>query len=753
MWPDEATTPVFRGCVFANGGVLASVWRALRDNRLPSAGARAWDPASTSTGAKRRRTTARDAGSPADVTHVVVQDHAAPRAVEEASRAFPRALVVRRADVFAALGGARGVDDRKPRPPPPAPGPPPPDAALVAARALPPDHPNWALVPSRRARAFDDRDRIRHGRSPGATMGVVEALLQCVFDADACSLNEPLVARLLELETYERLAGGDERQRKDVTAGGGSKARGTGEKFNEEQSAYARAAAAARAFPRALLPGTPPSAIEREVPAFGASLAAQAAEILNTGTCAKLEAFRRGGVVRHRDGRTRAGDPREAAIEGGFGRLLEIERTPDPESAARLPESAAASARPASVSLALVHTPNNPAPAGFGFGFGSAPGTLDRAAAHASSLRALPGFGRVAVARLALAGLDTADKARDAARARTAEAAFLTPAQVHALERHEMLSEPVPREDFEKMRAAVEAAIGAVEIRPSAVENATERTREASEEELVPGGDSSREGELVPGGDSSREVELPGGDSSRRSGWLVVPVGGGRRSRASHDADFVIAHPSLRTAEALRDSGAFAALVSGLDATGRLARAPGAFRRTHEYPPGAFAERARALDAELDGARQGNLDLHSKLFGLFLCGGGSEASASAGGRYRRLDAVVVPFAQLPFATVGWTGSKCYNRLLRHHASRRGLCLTSHALVRRGDRRWVGQVADDPEMLRRGLPPGPPAPSRDADGNDWWPPGWDENRRVETERDVFELLGVPYREPNERDAPG
>lgn len=728
MWPDEATTPVFRGCVFANGGVLASVWRALRDNRLPSAGARAWDPASTSTGAKRRRTTARDAGSPADVTHVVVQDHAAPRAVEEASRAFPRALVVRRADVFAALGGARGVDDRKPRPPPPAPGPPPPAAALVAARALPPDHPNWALVPSRRARAFDDRDRIRHGRSPGATMGVVEALLQCVFDADACSLNEPLVARLLELETYERLAGGDERQRKDVTGGGGgSKARGTGEKFNEEQSAYARAAAAARAFPRALLPGTPPSAIEREVPAFGASLAAQAAEILNTGTCAKLEAFRRGGVVRHRDGRTRAGDPREAAIEGGFGRLLEIERTPDPE-------SAAASARPASASLALVHTPNNPAPAGSGFGFGSAPGTLDRAAAHASSLRALPGFGRVAVARLALAGLDTADKARDAARARTAEAAFLTPAQVHALERHEVLAEPVPREDFEEMRAAVEAAIGAVEIRPSAVENATERTREASEGELVPGGDSD--------------------DSSRHSGWRVVPVGGARRSRASHDADFVISHPSLRTAEALRDSGAFAALVSGLDATGRLARAPGAFRRTHEYPPGAFAERAKALDAELDGARQGNLDLHSKLFGLFLCGGGSAASSeSAGGRYRRLDAVVVPFAQLPFATVGWTGSKCYNRLLRHHASRRGLCLTSHALVRRGDRRWVGQVADDPEMLRRGLPPGPPAPSRDADGNDWWPPGWDENRRVETERDVFELLGVPYREPNERDAPG
>lgn len=41
---------------------------------------------------------------------------------------------------------------------------------------------------------------------------------------------------------------------------------------------------------------------------------------------------------------------------------------------------------------------------------------------------------------------------------------------------------------------------------------------------------------------------------------------------------------------------------------------------------------------------------------------------------------------------------------------------------------------------------------DAAGEERWPPGWGPGRRVETERDVFELLGIPYHEPHERDAP-
>jgi hypothetical protein len=44
------------------------------------------------------------------------------------------------------------------------------------------------------------------------------------------------------------------------------------------------------------------------------------------------------------------------------------------------------------------------------------------------------------------------------------------------------------------------------------------------------------------------------------------------------------------------------------------------------------------------------------------------------------------------------------------------------------------------------------PPIDATGEERWAPGWGPGRRVKTERDVFELLAIPYREPHERDAP-
>lgn len=37
------------------------------------------------------------------------------------------------------------------------------------------------------------------------------------------------------------------------------------------------------------------------------------------------------------------------------------------------------------------------------------------------------------------------------------------------------------------------------------------------------------------------------------------------------------------------------------------------------------------------------------------------------------------------------------------------------------------------------------------GQERWPPGWGPGRRVEAEGDVFDLLGIPYREPHERNA--
>lgn len=41
---------------------------------------------------------------------------------------------------------------------------------------------------------------------------------------------------------------------------------------------------------------------------------------------------------------------------------------------------------------------------------------------------------------------------------------------------------------------------------------------------------------------------------------------------------------------------------------------------------------------------------------------------------------------------------------------------------------------------------------DKDGTPSWPPGWDEKREVKDEGDIMELLGVPRREPHERNCP-
>ena len=79
-------------------------------------------------------------------------------------------------------------------------------------------------------------------------------------------------------------------------------------------------------------------------------------------------------------------------------------------------------------------------------------------------------------------------------------------------------------------------------------------------------------------------------------------------------------------------------------------------------------------------------------------------------------------------------------------------LNSHCLIRRRDRRCVGVTADDPAWDELGVPREPPAPPLDARGNDWWPPGWDANRRAESEADVFQLLGLPHVPPEWRDCP-
>ncbi|XP_073329024.1 DNA polymerase lambda [Pagrus major] len=91
-----------------------------------------------------------------------------------------------------------------------------------------------------------------------------------------------------------------------------------------------------------------------------------------------------------------------------------------------------------------------------------------------------------------------------------------------------------------------------------------------------------------------------------------------------------------------------------------------------------------------------------------------------GQRHRRLDIIVVPYNEFACALMYFTGSAHFNRSLRALAKTRNMSLSEHSLnekvVRQGSLKVYG---------------GTPLPTP-------------------TEKDVFRVLGIPYRKPHERD---
>ncbi|XP_007470425.1 PREDICTED: DNA polymerase lambda isoform X2 [Lipotes vexillifer] len=92
-----------------------------------------------------------------------------------------------------------------------------------------------------------------------------------------------------------------------------------------------------------------------------------------------------------------------------------------------------------------------------------------------------------------------------------------------------------------------------------------------------------------------------------------------------------------------------------------------------------------------------------------------------GRRHRRLDIIVVPYSEFACALLYFTGSAHFNRSMRALAKTKGMSLSEHALST--------AVVRDTQGLKVGLGRVLPTP---------------------TEKDVFRLLGLPYREPAERD---
>ncbi|XP_075468539.1 DNA polymerase lambda isoform X1 [Ascaphus truei] len=91
-----------------------------------------------------------------------------------------------------------------------------------------------------------------------------------------------------------------------------------------------------------------------------------------------------------------------------------------------------------------------------------------------------------------------------------------------------------------------------------------------------------------------------------------------------------------------------------------------------------------------------------------------------GQRHRRLDIIVVPYGEFACALMYFTGSAHFNRSMRALAKTKGMSLSEHSLNK-------DVVRNGNVKVGTGYPIATP-----------------------TENDIFEILGLPFREPHERD---
>ncbi|KAK9827505.1 hypothetical protein WJX74_006340 [Apatococcus lobatus] len=211
-------------------------------------------------------------------------------------------------------------------------------------------------------------------------------------------------------------------------------------------------------------------------------------------------------------------------------------------------------------------------------------------------------------------------------------------------------------------------------------------------------------------------------------GWEMEVVGGGAREEASHDADFVLSHPSMCVEGVVRP------LCDRLWRASRLARPADGLCQIQE---GRISKCIENMKAAFCGTSIGNAaqssnlaaDRFDRVFGNFK---------TKAGKWRRMDLIFVPHEQLHFGLLGWTGSKQFLRFMRAHAGDRGMLLNSHGLLVKDEgRAWL--VPSE-------------RPPRGQDGALSWPVGWHAMRPVSSQQDIFELLGLPYRTPAERNCP-
>ena len=267
----------------------------------------------------------------------------------------------------------------------------------------------------------------------------------------------------------------------------------------------------------------------------------------------------------------------------------------------------------------------------------------------------------------------------------------------YCLRYREDLLEKVPGEDVEEMKGVVLELLDEISRKNgssseggvgSGAESGLEKSQLLGTSASADGGggthrqdigrSSMMEGGVVGSGSASGETAATPSSSGRyvsaaaapvfsRSGWQIQLVGGGRRSRTSHDADFLITHPSYKL------DGVVWELYNRLVAQGKLISQEEGFCRIQSGKMDGYLQTAKGDILNGRWVDRHQMDRYDHIYGIYL---------NSEGKKRRMDLILVPWSYWPYALVGWTGSKQYLRFMRQHAGNCGMFLNSHFLMRR-----------------------------------------------------------------------
>ncbi|XP_038609907.1 DNA-directed DNA/RNA polymerase mu isoform X2 [Tachyglossus aculeatus] len=175
-------------------------------------------------------------------------------------------------------------------------------------------------------------------------------------------------------------------------------------------------------------------------------------------------------------------------------------------------------------------------------------------------------------------------------------------------------------------------------------------------------------------------------------GANITLTGGFRRGkRHGHDVDFLITHP-----EEGREAGILPNVMSCLESQGLVLYQH--TQENHYCTPKAMAQPA---------SRTNTMDAFERCFSILRVSRPSPGVASRGPprdwKAVRVDLVVTPASQFPFALLGWTGSQHFERELRRFSRQeRKLILNSHALYNPEKKTFLPAASEEEIFRHLGL---------------------------------------------------